>query len=891
MIFKLNNLHKFFFTHICPTFYGGPPAAPSNTTSTVNQNTIPAELMPYALGNLQAAKNQLFKTDASGQITGYQPYKPYSADANKYVAGFSALQKQAQQGAGKLAMPGQFGTATGMATEAGQGAMGAGESAMGVGEGAIGTGAQAARAGEGAIGIGARAYGAGDEYNQMATDPGSMAQWMSPYMQNVTDYQTQQANRQYDISGAQQAGGAARAGAFGGSRDAIMAAENERNRNQNITGIQATGAQSAWQDARAAQQFGANLGMQGYQTGIQGIQAGLQGYNTQMQGYDTALKGYQTGIQGYQTGIQGAQELGNLGTQQLAAQTDILNTKNQYGGEVQARNQALINQRIKNWENQQNQPYRAMDTMSGLIRGTPISTSATTTSVANPSYAQQIGSTVGAIGSMYGAYKGKANGGIVGYADGGSVEGSIEAQLNDMDDAHLQEIIQTSTSESIKGIAKRVLTERSIEGKAKGGITQAYANGGLSEEEIQRQEKETGIPYDPNDPNYIASLLTPEERAPLPQEKPQYTFKNAEEAKKAIDNPEAPESVKVAAANTLKGIVSGEELANREVRKGIEDAGLTTPVESNAAPEPEPQSPSGILSAYNKEYEASPQTQEDRATAAKSEQQLMEEEAAKQKASGLQTTQEATAEERKQIMEGRANAEDEKKRQMYLRMAEFFANWGSTPGAPLVAGLKAMKEVIPGVMEDTKAHRALIQDLNKSENDLNHAVRLEEMGKWDKASAVKDAASERLTKHAGTYADLGIKVAQQQEELAAAQKRTETSVEGSVQAAGIRSEGATNKPLTQRDILVAKGKAAHETAVDMREKEKDFRFKRLPPAEKEKIRRDIEKGYTEAYLNEAGFDTTLPEPTFTPPPADDPEAKQKVIDALRAKRSAAQKGG
>lgn len=40
MIFKPSSLHKLFFTYVCPTFYGSPPAAPSNTTttSTVNQS-------------------------------------------------------------------------------------------------------------------------------------------------------------------------------------------------------------------------------------------------------------------------------------------------------------------------------------------------------------------------------------------------------------------------------------------------------------------------------------------------------------------------------------------------------------------------------------------------------------------------------------------------------------------------------------------------------------------------------------------------------------------------------------------------------------------------------------------------------------------------------------
>ena len=41
MIFKPSSLYKLFFTYICPTFYGGPPATPSNTTSTQTINQSP----------------------------------------------------------------------------------------------------------------------------------------------------------------------------------------------------------------------------------------------------------------------------------------------------------------------------------------------------------------------------------------------------------------------------------------------------------------------------------------------------------------------------------------------------------------------------------------------------------------------------------------------------------------------------------------------------------------------------------------------------------------------------------------------------------------------------------------------------------------------------------
>ena len=59
MIFKPSSLHKFFFTYICPRFYGGGPSQPAplkETTQNVNQNSIPVELLPYATQLLSNAQ-------------------------------------------------------------------------------------------------------------------------------------------------------------------------------------------------------------------------------------------------------------------------------------------------------------------------------------------------------------------------------------------------------------------------------------------------------------------------------------------------------------------------------------------------------------------------------------------------------------------------------------------------------------------------------------------------------------------------------------------------------------------------------------------------------------------------------------------------------------------
>jgi hypothetical protein len=91
---------------------------------------------------------------------------------------------------------------------------------------------------------------AGNLTGQSFTNAGTAGSYMSPYMQNVVDIQKREAQRQSGVQGTQQQAQAAQAGAFGGSRDAIMRAERERNLGTQMNDIQAQGLQSAYQAAQ-----------------------------------------------------------------------------------------------------------------------------------------------------------------------------------------------------------------------------------------------------------------------------------------------------------------------------------------------------------------------------------------------------------------------------------------------------------------------------------------------------------------------------------------------------------------------------------------------------------------------------------------------------------------
>jgi len=92
------------------------------------------------------------------------------------------------------------------------------------------------------------------------TDTGIASQYMNPYLTQALQPQIDEARRQSDIQRVQDAGRLTQAGAFGGSRQAIMDSENRRNLLQNLAGITGAGYSTAFD--KAQQQFNTEQGRQ-----------------------------------------------------------------------------------------------------------------------------------------------------------------------------------------------------------------------------------------------------------------------------------------------------------------------------------------------------------------------------------------------------------------------------------------------------------------------------------------------------------------------------------------------------------------------------------------------------------------------------------------------------
>jgi len=302
---------------------------------------LPEWAKPYA-------KDILAKGQALTDVN-QNPYQTYNQDR---IAGFSPMQQQAMQGAQNMTVAPQTGEATAGATMAGIGGLGV--------------------AGQ------ANPYG----FQQQ------VGGYMNPYMNQILAPQLAEANRQYDIGATRQQSAATQAGAFGGSREAIMAAENERNRNTGLNQIYGQGLNTAF--GQAQNQYN------------QGLQNQLAGFGLMNQS---------------------AANLGQLGQNQYGQQMGINQLQNQYGGQQQAQMQKGLDTSYQDFTNQQNYPYKQLGFMSDMIRGLPLGQQSTTQMYQAPPTGLQTAGSLALTGYGINQLAKGANGGqVYGYADGGEIK-------------------------------------------------------------------------------------------------------------------------------------------------------------------------------------------------------------------------------------------------------------------------------------------------------------------------------------------------------------------------------------------------------------------------------------------------------------------------------------
>lgn len=269
---------------------------------------------------------------ARGELLSQQEYIPYEGQR---VAGLTPQQQAAYGEIAGLQTPGEFGQA-------------------------------------GATLTGAEQFGAAGALGAMGYQPGTFGaaqaqQYMSPYQQAVTDIAKREAVSDAQKMMTQLGGQAAKAGAFGGSRFGVEQALLGSKLATNLTDIQTKGLQDAYTNAQQQYERDRAAGLAGANLNLQGAQFGAN------------------------TGLQAAQQRAALGTTTQTADLQRIAAQEAAGKAQQEQQQAELNAAYNQFLEQRDYERNQLGFLSGLIRGTPFSTSQTgTTSAPSPSTTSQL---------------------------------------------------------------------------------------------------------------------------------------------------------------------------------------------------------------------------------------------------------------------------------------------------------------------------------------------------------------------------------------------------------------------------------------------------------------------------------------------------------------------
>lgn len=198
-------------------------------------------------------------------------------------------------------------------------------------------------------GAGTAAQGAINTFGNVPTVAAGMATYQNPYTQQVVDRSIADIGRTTAMQQEANKANAARAGAFGGSRQGLVEAETN------------AAAQ------RAIGDLSANLNMQGFNTAAQLAQGDIANQFTGASGM-----------------LSGAGTLGNLGTAGFNMGNTLQQQQFQQGLMQQQMQQQLLNDAMQQFYGYANSPLNYLNTIGGALSGSPLANNTTNTSSYQP---------------------------------------------------------------------------------------------------------------------------------------------------------------------------------------------------------------------------------------------------------------------------------------------------------------------------------------------------------------------------------------------------------------------------------------------------------------------------------------------------------------------------
>lgn len=330
------------------------PTTARTTTIPADQSTLSPNFSPYVY-------NMLAKGEAAADL----PFQPFTGQR---FAETSPLYQQSFQGLSNLQLPSEFRAGSQLAALAGL---------------------SAGQLGNYAPGRFANFYQTPVEYTPETMKTGlgalgSVQDYMSPYQQSVTDITSREMRRQADIGRQAEQARLAQAGAYGGSRQAIMEAERQRNLQQQMEDITTKGLQSAYDRAQAQRLAESQLGLEaqkgteqsrqfGYGQGMQAAQLGAQyGLEGAKQTEASRQFGAGLGLQSLSPMLSAANTLGGLGQQQFSSGLQGLQAQMGAGAVQQQLAQQPYDFGYQQFQESVKFPYQQATYMQSLLPGLPL---------------------------------------------------------------------------------------------------------------------------------------------------------------------------------------------------------------------------------------------------------------------------------------------------------------------------------------------------------------------------------------------------------------------------------------------------------------------------------------------------------------------------------------
>jgi len=294
-------------------------------------------------------------------------------------------------------------------------------------------------------------------------DPATAAQYMSPYQQAVVDVEKREAVRQAQVPMQQIRQQAAGAGGYGGSRQAILEAESQRNLQGRLGDIQTRGSQAA---------------------------------------YETGLRSFEAQKERERAAASGLSALGQVAPRQALTELTALSG---IGEAQRGMTQAGLDIAYQEAEAQKQFPYQALGQYQSTLYGYPYQAYGQFQPTAQPSSAQNLAGILGAagkIGSSFGFFN---SGGRVAYQSGGGLSGMVQKLAAGMGvgSKDTSPLAQAEEQESALDKVLKALTQQQ-EALTSYGTS---ADEAMAEQQKLFEDRQKELEKSSSPVNYISDLL------------------------------------------------------------------------------------------------------------------------------------------------------------------------------------------------------------------------------------------------------------------------------------------------------------------------------------------------------------------------------------------------